>query len=166
MTLRTAPRFASALCLATFALSAACAQQTTSPSLMSVQDIKANTVPGPPRPQSVENGVQIEKPHLDDYVAMLDALPATAPAKPKKARRILVLAHAAGFYHSSIPLAADTVKEMGDKTGAYTADITYDPADINAANLEKYDAIFLDSTTLDFLGDPKDPSALDGSTLR
>lgn len=160
MTPRIARTLLSTLAAATLAV--ACAAQQNSPSLMSVQDIRSNTVPGPPRPQSIENGVQIQKPHLDDYVAMLDALPATAPAKPKKARRVLVLAHAAGFYHSSIPLAADTVKEMGDRTGAYTADITYDAADINAANLEKYDAIFLDSTTLDFLGDPKDPSALDG----
>ena len=159
MTLRIARTVLPALAAATLTL--ACAAQQTSPSLMSVTDIKAITVPGPPRPQSVKDGVQIQKPQLDDYVAMLDALPATAPAKPKKARRVLVLAHAAGFYHSSIPLAGETVKALGEKTGAYTADITYDPADINAANLEKYDAIFLDSTTLAFLDDPKDPSAVD-----
>ncbi len=147
--------------LSAAALTLSCMAQQSSPATMSVQDIRANTLPGPPRPQSIKDGVQIQKPNLDDYVAMLDALPATAPARPKQARRVLVLAHAAGFYHSSIPLAADTVKEMGIKTGAYTADITYDAADINAANLEKYDAIFLDSTTLGFLDDPKDPSALD-----
>ena len=126
---------------------------------MSVDDIRANTVPGPPRPQSVKDGVQIMKPQLDDYVAMLDSLPQTAPAKPKKARRVLVLARAAGFYHSSIPLAAYTVKAMGEKTGAYASDITFDAADINAENLAKYDAIFLSSTTLAFLDDPKDPAA-------
>lgn len=145
--------------LAAATLTFACAAQQTSPSSMSIGDIKALTVPGPPRPQSIKDGVQIQKPQLDDYVAMLDALPQTAPAKPKKARRILVLAHAAGFYHSSIPLAAETVKAMGDKTGAYKADVTYDAADINTANLEKYDAIFLDSTTLGFLDDAKDSAA-------
>lgn len=142
------------------AMTVACAaQQAGSPATMSISDIRANTLPGQSRPQSIKDGVQIQKPLLDDYVAMLDALPASAPARPKKPRRMLVLAHAAGFYHSSIPLAADTVKEMGDKTGAYTADITYDAADINTANLQKYDAIFLDSTTLGFLDDPNDQPA-------
>jgi type 1 glutamine amidotransferase len=48
---------------------------------------------------------------------------------------------------------------MGEKTGAYTATITYDSADITAANLAQYDAIFLDSTTLAFLDDPNDAAA-------
>jgi type 1 glutamine amidotransferase len=121
--------------------------------------IKGDTVPSPPRPQSVVNGVQIQKPQLEDYVAMLDNLPTMAPAKPKRPRKVLVLAHAAGFYHSSIPLAADTVKALGEKTGAWTATITYDAADINAENLKQYDAIFLDSTTLAFLDDPNDAAA-------
>jgi type 1 glutamine amidotransferase len=111
------------------------------------------------RGQGVMDGVQIEKPQLEDYVAMLDGIPETAPAVPKKPRKVLVLAKAAGFIHSSIPLAAWTVKAMGDKTGAYATTITYDPADINTANLAQYDAIFLDSTTLAFLDDPKDAAA-------
>jgi hypothetical protein len=79
--------------------------------------------------------------------------------KPKQPRKVLVLCKAAGYVHSSIPLAAATVKAMGEKTGAYTATITYDSADITAANLAQYDAIFLDSTTLAFLDDPNDAAA-------
>lgn len=120
--------------------------------------LKEKTLPSPGRPQSIKDGVQIQKPQLEDYVAMLDNLPLTAPAKPKQPRKLLILCKAAGFFHSSIPLAAETVKAMGEKTGAYTATITYDSADINAANLANYDGIFLDSTTLEFLGDPKDPA--------
>jgi hypothetical protein len=30
--------------------------------------------------------------------------------------------------HSSIPLAARTIEEMGRKTGAWSTDVTYDPA--------------------------------------
>jgi len=121
--------------------------------------LKNDTVPSPPRPQSIQDGVQIQKPRLEDYVAMLDNLPSKAPAKPKRPRKVLVLAHAAGFYHSSIPLAADTVKALGEKTGAWTATITYDAADINTANLQQYDAIFLANTTLAFLDAPNDPAA-------
>jgi len=124
---------------------------------MSSEQLKEATVPSPPRPQSINpDKTQIQKAQLEDYVAMLDGIPLTAPAKPKAARRVLVYCHAAGFVHSSIPLAAETVKAMGEKTGAYTATITYDPADITAENLAKYDALFLDSTTLNFLDDPKD----------
>ena len=47
----------------------------------------------------------------------------------------------------------------GREDGAYTATITYDSADITAANLAQYDAIFLDSTTLAFLDDPNDAAA-------
>lgn len=90
---------------------------------------------------------------------MLAALPEKAPAKPQKPRKILVLSRAAGFVHSSIPLAAKFVDAAGAKTGAWTATITYDAADINTENLKQYDAIFLNSTTGCFLDDPNDKAA-------
>jgi type 1 glutamine amidotransferase len=96
-----------------------------------------------------------------DVEKMMAALPTEAPAKPAKPRKILVLGHAAGFVHSSIPLAAKTVEALGDKTGAWKTTITYDPAQINAANLKQYDAIFLASTTGCFLDDPNDKAATD-----
>jgi type 1 glutamine amidotransferase len=111
------------------------------------------------RPQSIKDGVQIQTAYREDMVAMEDAIPTKAPVMPKKPRKVLVLCKAAGFVHSSIPLAAETVKAMGDKTGAYRTTISYDSADINAANLAQYDAIFLDSTTLAFLDDPNDAAA-------
>jgi type 1 glutamine amidotransferase len=70
-----------------------------------------------------------------------------------------VLASTRGFVHSSIPLAAKMIEEMGKKTGAWTATTTYDAADITAANLKQYDAIVLDSTTGCFLDDPADSVA-------
>ncbi|RXH54650.1 ThuA domain-containing protein [Granulicella sibirica] len=111
------------------------------------------------RPQSIKDGVQIQKAYREDMVAMEDAIPTKAPATPKQPRKVLVLCKAAGFVHSSIPLAAETVKAMGEKTGAYATTISYDSADITAANLAQYDAIFLDSTTLAFLDDANDAAA-------
>ena len=96
-----------------------------------------------------------------DVDKMLAALPDKAPAKPRKSQKILVLARAAGFVHSSIPLAARTMEEMGKKTGAWTATTTYDAADITTANLKQYDVLFLDSTTGCFLDDPNDKAATD-----
>jgi type 1 glutamine amidotransferase len=92
-----------------------------------------------------------QTPCPDDVTKMMAALPATAPAKPAKARKILVLGNARGYVHGSIPLAAKTIEELGKKTGAWTTTITYDPADINTKNLEQYDALFLSNTTGCFL---------------
>jgi type 1 glutamine amidotransferase len=99
---------------------------------------------------------QPQTPDPAHVQAMLAALPATAPAKPKQPRKVLVLAKAAGFVHSSIPIAARTIEEMGKKYNAWSTTITYDPADINEANLKQYDAIFLASTTGAFLDEPSD----------
>ena len=102
---------------------------------------------------------QPQTPNPEHVQAMMAALPATAPAKPKQPRKVLVLGKAGGFVHSSIPIAGRTIEELGKKTGAWTTTITYDPADINEANLKQYDAIFLASTTGAFLDDPKDAAA-------
>jgi type 1 glutamine amidotransferase len=104
-------------------------------------------------------GPQNQTPNQADVDAMIAALPAKAPARPKQPRKVLVLGKAAGFVHSSIPLAARTVQELGTKTGAWATTITYDSADINEQNLRQYDAIVLDSTTGEFLDDPNDAAA-------
>ena len=69
------------------------------------------------------------------------------------------LAGAVGWVHTSIPLAAKMVEYLGDKTGAWMTTITYDAAAITPENLKQYDAIFLDSTTGEFLDDPNDKAA-------
>jgi hypothetical protein len=91
-----------------------------------------------------------------DIAGMMAALPDKPLAAPQSLRHVLVLCKAAGWVHTSIPLAAKMVEYLGDKTGAWMTTITYDPAAINADNLKQYDAIFLDSTTGQFLDDPND----------
>jgi len=102
---------------------------------------------------------QNQTPDPADVAAMMAALPGAAPAPPQRPRKVLVLARASGFVHSSIPLAARTIEELGKKTKAWATTITYDAADINDANLRQYDAVFLASTTGEFLDDPADPAA-------
>ena len=94
-----------------------------------------------------------------DVDRMMAALPDRAPATPAKPRKVLVLGRAAGFVHSSIPLAAKTVEALGSKTSAWTTTVTYEAADVNAANLAGYDAVVLASTTGCFLDDPNDAAA-------
>jgi type 1 glutamine amidotransferase len=118
-------------------------------------------LPPPPAPAGGRGQAQAQNqtPREADVTAMMAALPDKAPVKPKQPRKVLVLGKAAGFVHSSIPLAGRTIEEIGKKTGAWSTTITYDPADINDANLKQYDAIFLASTTGTFLDDPADPAA-------
>ena len=111
----------------------------------------------PPAPPAGASGwgvtVQNQIPKPEDVEKMMAALPDKAPAKPKQPRKVLVLAKAAGFVHSCIPLAAKTVEALGAKTGAWTTTVTYDPAAITAENLKQYDLLFLDNTTGAFLDD-------------
>jgi type 1 glutamine amidotransferase len=94
-----------------------------------------------------------------DVSAMMAAIPDKPMATPQSLRHVLVLCKAAGWVHTSIPLAAKMVEYLGDKTGAWMTTITYDPALITSENLAHYDAIFLDSTTGEFLDDPDDKAA-------
>jgi type 1 glutamine amidotransferase len=118
-------------------------------------------LPPPPPPPAAGRGAasQNQTPKPEDVEKMMAALPDKAPAQPKQARKVLVLAKAAGFVHSCIPLAAKTVEALGTKTGAWSTTVTYDPAGITAENLKQYDLIFLDNTTGAFLDDPNDADA-------
>jgi type 1 glutamine amidotransferase len=86
---------------------------------------------------------------------IVEALPASAPAKPKQPRNILVYTRTAGFRHSSIPTGVRAITLMGDKTGAYTAHHTEDESMFEPAKLAKFDAVFMLNTTGDCLR-PKD----------
>jgi type 1 glutamine amidotransferase len=96
-----------------------------------------------------------------DISAMMAALPDKPYATPQSLRHVLVLCRAVGWVHTSIPLAAKMVEYLGDKTGAWMTTITYDAAAITPENLKQYDAIFLASTTGEFLDDPNDKAATD-----
>lgn len=75
------------------------------------------------------------------------AMPAKAPATPEKARKLLIFTGSKGFYHDSIPLGAEVIKLLGEKSGAYTAVITNDAGVFKADSLKEFDAVFLDNTT-------------------
>ena len=104
---------------------------------------------------------QPQVPCAGDVAKMMAVLPAKAPATPRQARRVLVLGATQGYVHSSIPLAARMIDEMGRKTGAWSTDVTYDAGAITAENLKQYDAIFLSSTTGTFLDVAGDQTTTD-----
>ena len=89
------------------------------------------------------------------------ALPAKAPALPKKPRKLLVFDRQ-GIYlgrqyggHSSIPHANLAVQLMGEKTAAFTATLASEPDAISSANLQQYDAVYLNNTVGDVFDTPE-----------
>jgi type 1 glutamine amidotransferase len=87
------------------------------------------------------------RPNAKDLEKINAALPETAPAKPKQARKVLVFTKATGFVHSSIPVGAKTFELMGAKTGAFTTVTSDDPDSFMPENLKNFDAVLMMSTT-------------------
>ncbi len=71
------------------------------------------------------------------------ALPANAPAKPHKTRRLLIVDYHAT--HPSVPSADLAVELMGSKTGAYQTVLSHDTSLLVAARLQEFDAVYLNN---------------------
>ncbi len=96
----------------------------------------------------------------DELKKIEAALPATAPAKPAKPRKILVFDRTEGFHHDSIPVGDKAFELMGEKTGAYTATVAHDMDVFTPENLAQYDAVLFENTTQLKFNDPKQRAAL------
>lgn len=79
------------------------------------------------------------------------AVPEKAMAQPKKARHLLIYSKTLGFRHGSIPTGAAAIKMLGEKTGAWTAEHSEDPAMFDENRLAKFDAVLFLNTTGDCL---------------
>jgi len=84
----------------------------------------------------------------DEMKKLEDACPKTAPAKPAKARKILIYSHCNGFNHAAaIERAKIVLPMMGEKTGAYTAVVSDDLSNFEPENLKQFDLVVLNNTT-------------------
>jgi hypothetical protein len=97
----------------------------------------------------------------EDRTKIEAALPAKAPARPKKPRKLLVFDRQ-GIYngrpyggHASIPHANLAAQLMGEKTGAFTATLSSEPGAISEGNLQQYDAVYLNNTVGDVFDTPE-----------
>jgi len=82
------------------------------------------------------------------------ALPAEAPAKPLRPRRLLIFDRNVGYGgHGSIPTANYAFKRMGEKTGAFETVISRDPAVFRRDSLSRFDAVFLNNTVGNLFAD-------------
>ena len=95
-----------------------------------------------------------------DLDAIKAALPAKATVEPKRPRKVLVFWRAEGYVHPSIPYGVETVKQLGEKTGAYTIVSSDDMAMFDADKLKQFDAIVFVSTTQLHFDNPEYRKAL------
>lgn len=91
---------------------------------------------------------QIGTPLSDQQLAAIaDAAPQTPTAQPKQARRALCFCRCGGFVHSSISSGNAALKALGERTKAFTVDVTEDYGVFTPENLRQYDCIILNNTT-------------------
>jgi uncharacterized protein len=83
------------------------------------------------------------------------ALPDKPIVKPQQPRKLFVYTRSIGYQHASIPLIAKTLEMMGQKTGAFEATSSDDPAMLKPENLAKYDAFCSDNCVGAMSNDPE-----------
>ncbi len=83
------------------------------------------------------------------------ALPAQAPAKPVKPRKLLIFDLNVGYGgHGSIPFANVAFTLMGRKTGAFETVVSHDPSVFSRESFKQFDAVFLNNTVGNMFDDP------------
>ncbi|MCJ7730347.1 MAG: ThuA domain-containing protein, partial [Sedimentisphaerales bacterium] len=81
------------------------------------------------------------QPVSEAVVAKIEAaVPASAAAKPAKARKILVFWLCKGYFHECIPVANKAIEVMGKKTGAFDVVFSDDMNMFDANKLAEFDA--------------------------
>ncbi len=99
----------------------------------------------PSRPLSQAEQEEVEK-----------VLPAKSPAVAQEPRRLLIYDGNVGYGgHASIPYANYAFTRMGEKTGAFTATVSRDPAVFQRENLQQFDAVCLNNTVGNLFTDPQ-----------
>ena len=83
----------------------------------------------------------------EELKRITDAMPAKAPARPLKPRRVLVYSKCGGVYHGSIPYGNKAFEIMGAKTGAFEAVVSDDLAHFEPDKLKTFDAVILNNNT-------------------
>lgn len=96
----------------------------------------------------------------EDKAKIDQALPATAPAKPMRPRKLLLLnvnvseTGRRPVIEASIPHGNYAIETMGAKTGAYTTVFSTDIQSLAPENLKQFDAICFNNTTGNLTTDP------------
>lgn len=89
-----------------------------------------------------------------EYTKIRKAVPEEPIVQPEQHRVLMVFTRCEGYKHESIPYWADTMKLLGEKTGAFTVVKSNTMTVFSEHNLEQFDAICLDNTTRLEFDDP------------
>jgi hypothetical protein len=95
-------------------------------------------------------GAEELAPDVKEKIAA--AIPKTAPGKPLKPRRLLVMDE--HMTHSPIPHANYVLELMGKSTGAYEAVFSNDLENLKYDKIRQFDAVMLNSSESDISADP------------
>jgi len=114
--------------------------------------LQANPAPSPAPSASSASPAPVLAPIPPaDLASIQAALPAKATAVPKHPRKVLLFWRTEGFVHASIPYGVEALKQLGQKTGAYTSVSSADMAMFDPETLKQFDAVvFINSTQLKF----------------
>ena len=86
---------------------------------------------------------KVRMPNEQEIRKMQEAAPDTAPAKPAKPRTVLVWGHV--WTHQPNPFANKALEILGQKTGAFKAVVSDDPALLLPDKIRQYDAIVMNN---------------------
>jgi len=88
-------------------------------------------------------------------------LPKQAMAKPKRARKLLVvdLSPAGGYYHTTVAHANFAIQQLAKNTGAFEPVFSNDLNNMKYPKIKQFDAVFLNSVVGEVFADPE---VLDG----
>ncbi|PHN03778.1 ThuA domain-containing protein [Flavilitoribacter nigricans] len=89
-----------------------------------------------------------EKPFelTDEWIQKISSTaPAQPEARPDAPRKVLIFDLHTGFKHWVIPHTSAVIKTLGERSGAYEAEITKDIFSLDSKNLKQYDAVVLNN---------------------
>ena len=99
-------------------------------------------------------GAQV-RPDAQERTRIEAAIPAKAPATPRKPRKLLIFDLNVGYGgHRSIATANLAFALMGKRTGAFDTVISRDPKVFRPQSLRTFDAVFLNNTVGNLFEDP------------
>ncbi len=118
-------------------------RQTTAASVLIASAFERGTA----QPQVTEK--------MDERQRIERAIPAEAPAKPLRPRKLLIFDLNVGYGgHGSIRTANEAFTQMGKRTGAFETVVSRDPAVFEPASLRRFDAVFFNNTVGNLFEDP------------
>jgi len=91
----------------------------------------------------------------EDLEKIRKAAPGKPIVAPKKPRKLLVFSRITGFPHKSVPWGAQALRVIGEKSGAYTAVLSDDPAMFDKDKLSQFDAVAFNNNCGNPVQDPQ-----------